>query len=594
MNYAAPVIIRRFAGSCLTCTKCPRPARFPRGTTSLFRSPYSRTSVLASPLTCQKATPKCRTFSSATRVAFQHAFTHHTPSGRETEEKGLAFQKGEIDGEELHDIFGAVVPPPRIANRFLRVLHSRRNDGTLDLPLPPSLEELTLRYPFALDSALAWLRETYPLDEDAAILARIEREDGDENYSPSELEQRAQDAGLYAPRTSEYSGPQSGRYQAQLSGKDDDVFGQSELDKMRAENLAQAEQEEAELQAQIDEKMATYEKLHQDKQYALAERPEQSIETSKGIRPPNSFERWVLQKQNEGQSKLTIEGPEVADTSVFQRIFPSAVFVALVCAGSYLFAQYWVPPKRSDRMYPDVALSFATIGAVVVVNLAVYGMWAFPPCWRLLNRYFVSTPAYPRAVSMLLNTFSHQDTKHLLSNMLGIVLFGLSLHEDIGRGAFMGIYLASGAVGSLASLTFFAVRRQLVSSSLGASGSLWGVMSAFCWLHAEYDHAVSSASFLWLTNHSEKFSIIFLPKDIQDRIQLSGWMLLAGLTGWEIFRLFGPISVVDRASHLGGMAVGVIWAQALKSNRPKGEGAKEKKIRLSWYSILMGNPGGDK
>lgn len=520
---------------------------------------------------------KCSLFSTSARAALQQGFIprQDQPVRREGEEKGLAFQKGDLEGEELHDVYGAVTPPPRIANRFVRVLHARRNDGTLDLPLPPSLQELTQRYPYAMNSALHWLRRTHPMDEDAAIMARIQREESDQDYSPSELQQRAQDLGLYETAESQYSGPQSGHYQAQLSEKEDDVFGQSEIDRIRAANIAEAEQEEAELQAMIDEKMATYTKLQEEKQKALAERPEQGIEVSEGVRPPNSFERWILQKKREAKSKFILESPSIANMSLLQRVLPSAIFVALVCAGSYLFAQYWVPPKRSDRMYPDVALSFATIGALIAMNVVVFGLWGLPPFWRILNRYFVATPAYPRAVSMLCNIFSHQETKHLLTNMLGILLFGLSLHEDVGRGVFMGIYLASGAVGSLASLTFFAVRRHFVSSSLGASGSLWGVMSAFCWLHAD-----------------EKFSLIFLPSEIQDKVQLSGWMLLSGLVAYEVFSLLGPIKVVDRASHLGGMAVGVVCAQVYKKNEQKSGEVKERKRRIPWYDIVMGKQGG--
>ena len=497
MNNAGTVLIHRFAGLCLPCTRWPRPAQLLRPTASLLRGEraYTQYPSTAPWIPSQSVRQKnfehgSRLFSTSTRASFRTGFVSRQDQrpSREDEEKGLAFQQGDLDGEQLHDVYGAVVPPPRIANRFLRVLHSRRNDGTLDLPLPPSLHQLSNRYPYAMNSALHWLRQNYPIDEDAAVIARIQREEADEDYSPSELQQRAQDIGLYGPQSEQYSGPQSGRYQAQLSEKEGDVFGQSELDKIRAENIAEAEQEEAELQTEIDEKMAKYEKLQQEKQEAkaLAQREEMDIEVSEGVRPPNMYERWKIQQHRRGTSKFTLESPAVAEMSLLQRILPSAVFVALVCLASYLFAQYWVPPKRSDRLFPDVALSFATVGVLIAMNVTVFGMWGLPPFWRMLNKYFVSTPAYPRAISMLLNTFSHSDLKHLFTNMFGIMLFGLSLHEDVGRGVFLGIYVASGAVGSLASLVFFALRRQLVSSSLGASGSLWGVMSAFCWLHAEY------------------------------------------------------------------------------------------------------------
>ena len=492
MNNAA-TIAHRFAGLWQPCTPWPRPVQLLRPAVRVLSSQQVAARTASQPWrvlrpTLETPALRChRLFSSSSRSAFQAGFIGlQDPASRKQEEQGLSFQQGDLSRQALHDVFGAVIPPPRIANRFLRVLHGRRNDGTLDLPLPTSLEELSRRYPYAQDSALAWLRQKYPIDEDAAIFARLERDEGEQDYSPSELQQRAQDVGLYEAQSNEYVGPQSGRYLAKNSEQEDDVFGQSELDKIRAENLAKAEREEEELQAQIDEKMAHYEHLMEEKKTTLAERPEQMLETSEGVRPPNDFDRWVLKQKNRAQTKLTLESPQVANLSTFQRLLPSAVFVALVCAGCYLFAQYWVPPKRSERFYPDIALSMATIGAIIVINLGVYVAWRIPTFWPVLNKYFVSSPGYPRALSMLGNVFSHHQPKHLLVNMFGLLLFGLSLHEDVGRGNFMAIYIASGAIGSLASLTVFSLRRNFKPMSLGASGSLWGVVAAYCILHAKY------------------------------------------------------------------------------------------------------------
>jgi rhomboid-like protein len=134
-------------------------------------------------------------------------------------EKGLRFQEGELSDEEVIAIFGSRAPPTNLGNYLLRVIHGRRHDGTLDLPLPEELEEELAKNPDAFEDGLQWLRTTYPIDEDAAILGRIEREEHAlERDNPSELLQRGQDLGFYR-------GPQSGHYQAKLSGKEGDVFG---------------------------------------------------------------------------------------------------------------------------------------------------------------------------------------------------------------------------------------------------------------------------------------------------------------------------------------------------------------------------------
>lgn len=333
------------------------------------------------------------------------------------------------------------------------------------------------QYPHAFDCGLDWLRQNYHIDEDAAIIARIEREEAGEDYSPSELTQRGQDLGLYHP--------QSGSYQAQLSesGREGDVWGKSELESLREENEAAAAKEEEELQTQIDQIMAKHQLEQETKNKSLAERTELNIEVSQEIPPPNEFEKWVLRARNKGQSKVTMD--DAAAMSFIQRVLPSALFVALVCIGSYLYAQYWVPPRRADRMFPDMSLTYSTILAIAGINLFVFMAWKFPPAWPVLNRYFVMTPGYPRALSMLGCTFSHQGGWHLFNNMLGLLILGSSLHEDIGRGTFLAIWIASGACGSLASLLFHAARASFVTSSVGASGSVCGTVAALCWLNAE-------------------------------------------------------------------------------------------------------------
>lgn len=386
--------------------------------------------------------------------------------------------------KEISNIFGRNAPPPKFANRLLRVLHGRRHDGTLDLPLPEDVQSELDKYPHAIDDGLLWLRQTYPIDEDEAIIARIEREEHEfERDNPSELMQRGQDLGLYRALKDEYYGPQSGHYHAKLSEKEGDVYGISELERLRAENEAKAAKEEEELQSQIDERMA---KAETDRSNALAQRPEQGLETAKELRPPNRFEKWVIRARNRAQSKMTLESPEIAQKTTFGRLFPSTVLVALMCGGCYLFSQVWTRPKQSERFFPDVSLSFATIGTLIAVNIAVFWAWRIPGLWSGLNKYFIVVPAFPYALSMIGNIFSHQKFTHLLANMLPLALFGLPLHEEVGRGTFLAIYFASGVVGALGSLAYYTARGILTTATLGASGSIYGIVTAYFGLHLEY------------------------------------------------------------------------------------------------------------
>lgn len=499
MNNAETVALR-VARNCLQASLCPRPCwsihrpwllnLFPRDNTQPLRS---ATSILRS----SQSYVQHRSFSQISQSSFRQSPIVHIlkPYGSDKKpEQGLKFQDKDLGKKQIRSIFWRDAPPAEFANRLLRVLHGRRHDGTLDLPLPEHVESQLENYPNAVEDGLQYLRKAYPIDEDEAIEYRIAREEDRQiKEHPSVLMQRGQDLGLYTARSAPkeeqedaaYYGPQSGHYQADLSEKEGDPYGKSELDRMRAENDARRAKEEEELQAQIDAEMDKAQQLHDDRSKALAERPEQGLEATqdKGLRPPNRFERWVLRARNRAQSKLTLESPEIANTSTFRRLFPSFLFTASLCIGCYFFAQNWTRPKQSDRLFPDFSLSSATLGALIAANAAVWCLWRVPSAWAQLNKYFLFTPAYPYVLSLVGKLFSHRRLGHLAINMTTLAMFGLPLHEEIGRGNFLALYFASGLIAGFTSFARFAVQRKFTVVVLGASGSVYGVVSAYLALH---------------------------------------------------------------------------------------------------------------
>lgn len=102
------------------------------------------------------------------------------------------------------------------------MLHGRRVSGTLDLDLPADITRTVPQH--FLECGLSWLRENFRLDEEAAIIARIEREEQEEE---DRLIRRAEELGLYKP--------QSGRFGAQVE-KEGDVYGRSVLQEVRKKN----------------------------------------------------------------------------------------------------------------------------------------------------------------------------------------------------------------------------------------------------------------------------------------------------------------------------------------------------------------------
>jgi rhomboid-like protein len=60
-----------------------------------------------------------------------------------------------------------------------------------------------------------------------------------------------------------------------------------------------------------------------------------------------------------------------------------------------------------------------------------------------------------------------------------------TVHDELGRGNFLAIYLASGAVGSMVSLSRSVLLGYLGMTSLGASAATSGIVAAWCMYHFE-------------------------------------------------------------------------------------------------------------
>ena len=278
--------VPRTAGSCLRVSASSTNQPVLRNVLSILTRPQNSTRCHCSPsrnrwtisgpavdlrLPCAI---QSRQFSHSAAIRFSESaiLQKLKPYKSKTLENGLAFRRNDLSYQELVEVFGHHVPPSQFANRLLRVLHARRVDGTLDIDPPGDIKRQFRRYPNAAAAALKWLRKNYPIDEDAAIMARIEREEAStEQENPAELMARAEELGLYKP--------QSGRFGRKL-GPGGDIFGESELDRIRAENVAKAEQEEKELEEDI-QKIQTAAKK---KAGQLQVRNENAVE---GLMPPS-------------------------------------------------------------------------------------------------------------------------------------------------------------------------------------------------------------------------------------------------------------------------------------------------------------------
>ncbi|RDW88879.1 hypothetical protein BP6252_00911 [Coleophoma cylindrospora] len=431
------------------------------------------------------------------------------------DEQGLEFRNTLLSRQEIQRFIGKDIEPD-MGNQLLKVMHGRRVAGTLS---DPSYTHFSGFSELAHQRALAWLRQNVPVDEDHNEGMRAQEELRAMN---EELISDAERIGLYQPN----SAPRA---------EGESVHGVGVFEKIRkAKEEAFEAQEEA-----------------RKKQMAEVQQVTGTLQTvghsNVELRRPgeNPKLKYYLER-----AKVLPDAPP--EMSKFQRLWPSALVTLAVIGGSVMFAQLYTPPPNSARMFPDEPPAAVTVNAIMAANVLIFALWRFPPAFRMLEKYFISVPGYPRALSMLGNVFSHKDFSHLFLNMLGVWFAGTRLHDDVGRANFLAIYLSAGVIGSFTSLSYFVARSYFMSSSLGASGALMGIGSAYLWLHSD--------------SYMKFFG--FPPDPAQG---ISGSAILAALLCYEVgsillSRRSGMGFKHDHASHLGGAFAGIVAAQILKNN----------------------------
>ncbi|KAI9790514.1 MAG: hypothetical protein M1816_005021 [Peltula sp. TS41687] len=469
---------------------------------------------------------------------------------------GPRFRSKDLTQDEITRIFGPGVPAD-IGNRMLRFQHGRRLDGELDDDSDSPAHDLTKKM---ASTALAWLRLKYPMDEKAAYKARMEREEGKRQ---TEIVADAERLGIYKPQ----SGVKAG-----------DVYGKSGLDEIREEYARRAKEKRE--RREKEQKKRQMEEVKRNTGALLQKGGTMNAAEMKPVETP----KWVVYYRERAVLSHTTVAPTASNTA---RILPSLILTLLVVAGSVIFAEIYTFPAPTARLWADIPPAAATILGLILLNTVVLLAWRIPPLWRPLNKYFISVPGYPYAFSIVGNIFSHQQFSHYLINMAILWYIGTKLHDQIGRANFLAIYLSAGVVGSLLSLSSYVLAANLVSSSLGASGAITGIMGCWC-----------------LINSQAQFRLLFIPEDWLP--PFSSTMLLVSLLAVEVTGIVFRFKGVDHWAHLGGFLTGMAGAEALKWQWRKvgrlvdgmREEQKEKKKNVDekrgrwWEGILNGGGGG--
>ncbi|KAK4218690.1 hypothetical protein QBC37DRAFT_411301 [Rhypophila decipiens] len=453
------------------------------------------------------------------------------------DEEGLQFLRRDLDAKDVIAIFGPGMTT-LAANKLLRILHGRRVAGTLDDPTVQINTRSFSRGEIKL--ALDYLRKNIPVDEIANAGLRAEDE-----LAALEGEKVEEDAEEFKPgkRMPRLYKP----FEKTEEAKKPTVYGESVFEKIRARNMAR-----------IEEEMRQKEEEERQKEEELAK-----LTPGELAKIDKAKTRQVSPRMQEYIKKATSDLEAPPEMKSWERILPSAVAVLLGIGFLVAYAEYYRPPKRAERLWPDIPPAAATVLGLAMLNLVVFAFWRTPPLWGFLNRYFLIVPATPKPFSLFGAMFSHQALfNHLLPNLTMLWFFGTALHDDVGRGNFLSTYLGTGALSALVSMSVYVLRGHLHVSMCGASGALYGIGAAYFWLH-----------------RFEDFRIFGLPPEPMNGVPGLAFLGLGvGINIIGLFRL--SVHNIDVIAHLSGAAFGVLAGHFMEKKLKAKKELMQKKAQI--------------
>ena len=457
-------------------------------------------------------------------------------------EGGMPLTIGELPQPDINAVFGSEEIDADTGNYILNVMHWRRMSG--------ALIDDGLKFPKGSDvsrnaalKGLEYVRTLDPGFDETAAGQRWAEEESERLRQ--ELQERAVNLGIYRRVETEAEEDQQGtEYGRERSGE-------SFLQRQREEKEAAYEVELAEKKAKQErEEVAAVNSARGPLELEGGVQPVAEHNANAGVaigRPktdawlqPVERKPWV--KYYEEQAQI-IKDNAVPQMSTFARLTPSLLVALVTLTLCVYVSNNYTPPPTSARMFPDYPPAVATIGALTAALLGMFVLGRVPPLWRTYSKYFTLVPAYPYSISVLGAAFRHDTFLHLTSNLISLWLFGLVLHEDVGRGTFLAIYFGSGVVGGYAGLLYNVLNKQFLAYIFGSSGCVIGVVAAACALRPNGTVIVAGYE-----------------------LPLAAWMFLAVYGTAEVVAAVRMRkTTIDHAGHIGGLLAGIAGAMYIRS-----------------------------
>jgi membrane associated rhomboid family serine protease len=172
---------------------------------------------------------------------------------------------------------------------------------------------------------------------------------------------------------------------------------------------------------------------------------------------------------------------------------------------------------------------------------------------RLLDPQAFGYASWEVILTLVTSLFLHGGFVHLAGNLIYLWVFGGAVEEALGRVRFLTLYLACGAVGSLTHTVLFP---QSTVPSIGASGSIAGLLGAFLVLRPRA-RIVTLFPLVVYWAMAEIPALLFLPV----------WFAMQFFNGFlSLQAARGTQEVVGIAwwAHVGGFVCGMVMGVILR------------------------------
>jgi membrane associated rhomboid family serine protease len=171
---------------------------------------------------------------------------------------------------------------------------------------------------------------------------------------------------------------------------------------------------------------------------------------------------------------------------------------------------------------------------------------------RLVHPHAFHYQWWEVAITLATSLFLHGGFVHLAGNMIYLWVFGGAIEDVMGRVRYFFFYIACGAVGSLAHTLLFP---ESTIPSIGASGSIAGLLGAFLVLRP-HARIVTLFPLVVYWAMAEIPAIVFLPVWF-------GMQFFNGFLSLEAARRVQEVAGIAWWAHVGGFvfgaAVAAVW-----------------------------------